>query len=121
MRARNNALMENARKLRKAMTKEERHLWYDFLRLYPVRFRRQEILGNYIADFFCSSARIVIELDGSQHYGAEGEMRDKKRTADLNAMGYEVIRFSNLDVMRNFDGVCSEIDSIIRKKIKTRR
>ena len=118
MHTRNAALLENARKLRKAMTKEERHLWFDFLRSYSVRFRRQEIIGNYIADFYCSAAQVVIELDGSQHYEEEGEAHDRKRTADLNAMGVEVIRFSNLDVTRNFEGVCLEIDSIVKERTK---
>ena len=118
MHTRNDALLQNARNLRKAMTKEERHLWFDFLRAYPVRFRRQEIIGNYIADFYCSAAQVVIELDGSQHYEEAGEAHDRKRTADLNVMGIEVIRFSNLDVMRNFEGVCMEIDSIIKGRIQ---
>ena len=117
MHTRNATLLQNARNLRKAMTKEEKHLWFDFLRTYPVRFRRQEIIGNYIADFYCSSARIVIELDGSQHYEEAGEAHDRKRTVDLNAMGLEVIRFSNLDIMRNFEGVCIEIDSLVKSRI----
>ena len=117
MHTRNSSLLQNARDLRKSMTKEERHLWFDYLRTYPVRFRRQEIIGNYIADFYCSTARIVIELDGSQHYEEAGEAHDRMRTADLNAMGIEVIRFSNLDIMRNFEGVCAEIDSLIKRRI----
>ena len=117
MHTRNDTLLHNARNLRKAMTKEERHLWFDFLRTYPVRFRRQEIIGNYIADFYCSSAQIVIEVDGSQHYEEAGEAYDRKRTIDLNAMGIEVVRFSNLDIARNFEGVCLEIDRLIKNKM----
>ena len=64
----NKQLVPLAKQLRKEMTKEERHLWYDFLRAYPVRFSRQKVLGKYIADFYSAEAKLVIELDGSQHY-----------------------------------------------------
>ena len=116
MHSRNGDLLHNARSLRKSMTREERRLWFDFLRGYPVRFRRQEIFGNYIADFYCPDARLVIELDGSQHYEEKAVKYDKERTAFLNACGIEVIRFSNLDVARNFEGICQDIDAIVRGK-----
>ena len=113
---RNNKLLQNARNLRKNMTKEERKLWYEFLRIYPVRFRRQEIIGNYIADFYCSKAALVVELDGSQHFEKSGILYDEERTAFFKREGLHVLRFSNLDVMRNFSGVCEAIDLEIRTR-----
>ena len=98
------------------MTKEERKLWYEFLRSYPVRFRRQEIIGNYIADFYCSQAALIVELDGSQHYEKDGLEHDAERTAYFQREGFHVIRFSNLDVMRNFSGVCEIINREVRKR-----
>ena len=106
---RNIKLINAARMLRKNMTKEERHLWYDFLRYCKPRFRRQEIIGSYIADFFCSEARLVIELDGSQHYEPEGVVKDNARTAYFHALGVKVLRFSNLDVKLKFDSVCQAV------------
>ena len=107
---RNKKLVGNARVLRKEMTKEERHLWYDFLRQHPLKFYRQKPIGNYIADFYCLSAKLVIELDGGQHYESSGQEKDRVRTQSLEAMGLCVLRFSNLDVMKNFDGVCKAIE-----------
>ena len=91
------------------MTREEKHLWYDFLCDYPVRFRRQEIIGNYVADFYCDKAELVVELDGSQHYTDESIQDDAVRTAFFNRIGVEVIRFSNLEINQNFEGVCFTI------------
>ena len=79
----NTELTSNARTLRKNMTKEERHLWYDFLKMYPVRFLRQKVIDNYIVDFYCHSARLIIELDGSQHYEEKGLLKDKIRTEKI--------------------------------------
>ena len=109
MHERNEALLNNARNLRKNMTKEERRLWYNFLRSCGFRFRRQEIIGNYIVDFYCSSAKLIIELDGSQHYEPENQMKDQDRTAYLNKQGFRVLRYTNLDILENFDGVCENI------------
>ena len=106
---RSKKLLGNARALRKEMTKEERHLWYDFLRHHPLKFYRQKPIGNYIADFYCLSARLVIELDGGQHYEPPGQEKDRIRTEDLEKLGLHVLRFSNLDVMKNFEGVCQAI------------
>ena len=92
------------------MTKEEKSLWYDFLCSYPVRFRRQEIIGNYVADFYCDKAKLVVELDGSQHYEEEGIQDDAVRTAYFKDLSIDVMRFSNLDVARNFEGVCLSIE-----------
>ena len=91
------------------MTKEERHLWFDFLRDYPIKFRRQEIIGHYIADFYCSKAKLIVELDGSQHCEEKEICYDEARTRYFQSLGLRVLRFSNLDVMRNFEGVCTAI------------
>lgn len=96
------------------MTKEESRLWYDFLRSYPVRFSRQKILGKYIADFYCAKAGIVIELDGSQHYEDENILKDAERTAFLAGYGITVIRILNVDVNKNFSGVCEYIDTAVK-------
>ena len=98
-----------AQKLRRDMTKEERRLWYDFLRGRPETFRRQAVLGSYIADFYCPSAKLVIELDGSQHYEDEGREADRERDEYLAGRGLRVLRYSNLDVNSNFQGVCEDI------------
>ena len=105
----NSKLTPNAKTLRKNMTKEERHLWYDFLKGLPVTIHRQKVIGNYIVDFYCASAKIVIELDGSQHYEKMGQENDKKRDDYLNTLGIKVLRYSNLDVNKNFEGVCMDI------------
>ena len=96
------------------MTKEERHLWYDFLKSYPVQFRRQQVFGGYIVDFYCYRARLVLELDGSQHCTPEEMDYDRRRTEYLNQQGLRVLRISNLDVMRQFDGVCRMIDMAVK-------
>ena len=114
----NPTLTENARKLRKSMTKEERHLWYDFLRHYPVRFLRQKVIDHYIADFYCREARLVIELDGSQHYSDEGLLKDRIRTAKIESRGLTVIRIPNNEIFRNFSGVCEYIDVFVRNSMK---
>ena len=105
----NKALLTNARNLRKGMTKEERKLWYTFLCKLPVRFRRQQIVGNYIVDFYCHSKGLVIELDGSQHYEDQGKRTDQERDAYLRSLGLCVLRYANSDVNRNFRGVCEDI------------
>ena len=117
----NSTLVPFAKNLRKNMTKEERHLWYDFLRDYPIKFLRQKILGKYIADFYCAKANIVIELDGSQHYENEGSVNDKRRTEYLEQYKIKVIRISNLDIMKNFDGVCFYIDSVVKQSLSQLR
>ena len=114
----NKQLVPFAKKLRREMTKEERHLWYDFLRCYPVRFSRQKVLGKYIADFYSAEARLVIELDGSQHYEDQNIESDAERTAFLEAYGLKVIRIPNNEVSRNFRGVCEYIDRIVSQSLK---
>ena len=91
------------------MTKEERKLWYEFLKPLPVIFKRQKIIGNYIVDFYCPSKGIVIELDGSQHYEEKGKIKDALRDEDLSAIGLRVLHYSNDDVNSNFDGVCEDV------------
>ena len=114
----NNKLLENARFLRREMTRHEKHLWYDFLQHYPVKIYKQRIIDNFIADFYCHRARLVIELDGSQHYTPEGKSYDEARTEIINQYGIKVIRYSNLDIDQKFNGVCFEIDRIIQERIK---
>ena len=106
-----------ARQLRKEMTKEERHLWYDFLRTHPVRFSRQKVLGKYIADFYSAEAKLVIELDGSQHYEDRNVEIDAERTAFLEGYGLTVIRIPNNEVSRNFRGVCEYIDAAVGQSL----
>ena len=113
----NDKLTSRAQELRKNMTKEERKLWYEYLRTYPVQFRRQVTTGNYILDFYCSAAKLVVELDGSQHYEPQGMKRDAARTAYLESLGVYVLRFSNLDVMRNLRGVCEVIDRTVQERL----
>ena len=108
----------NARNLRKNMTKEERHLWYDFLKRYPVRFLRQKVIDNYIADFYCHSARLIIELDGSQHYEEKGLLKDTIRTEIIEQINLTVIRIPNNEVNRNFEGVCQYIDDAVKESLR---
>lgn len=114
----NKDLVPFAKQLRKNMTKEERKLWFLFLRRYPVRFLRQKIIGKYIVDFYCAKAGLVIEIDGSQHYYDDGLINDKERTVYLQSQGLEVVRFSNLEIQRNFRGVCEYIDYIVRQTLE---
>ena len=103
--------------LRKNQTKEEKHLWSDFLRQYPVRFNRQKVLGPYIVDFYCASAKLVIELDGSQHYSEEGSEDDKIRDRYLARLGIKVVRYSNLEITREFDAVCVDISEHVKERM----
>ena len=105
----NPQLTPSARALRRNMTKEERHLWYDFLKELPIMVHRQKVIGAYIVDFYIAEAKLVIELDGSQHYEESGMCADKVRDTYLNNVGLTVLRYSNLDVNQNFTGVCQDI------------
>ena len=107
---RNAALTRNAQNLRKNQTKEECLLWNLFLKRYPMRFRRQLVIGNYIVDFYCHQARVIVELDGSQHYDPTQQEKDRQRTAYLKAQGLTVLRFTNLEVTRQFANLCQTID-----------
>ena len=103
------AMRSRAQTLRKNMTLEERILWYQYLRTYPVQWNRQKVIGSYIVDFYCKRAKLILELDGSQHYEPDAMDYDRERTAYLNAQGYTVLRFSNTDVKTNLAGVCDVI------------
>ena len=113
----NNNLLNIAKCLRRNMTRWEKHLWYDFLQHYPVKIYKQRIIDDFVVDFYCHSAKLVIELDGYQHYTMNGKLYDKARTDVLNKYGLKVIRFSDADIDNNFDGVCREIDEAIKKAI----
>ena len=104
-----NALTANAQVLRRNMTKEERHLWYDCLKHLPVSFARQKVIGRYIVDFYCAEARLVVELDGAQHTDPEKSAADAKRDDDLRRRGLTILRYANTDIARNFRGVCEDI------------
>lgn len=113
-----NKLIPRAKELRKGATKQENHLWYDFLCRYPVRFQRQKTIDHFIADFYCHAAKLIIELDGAQHYDEQGLARDKERTAILSEYGVEVLRFSNTEVENDFRRVCTVIDSAVNKRMR---
>ncbi len=113
----NKQLVPLAKQLRKEMTKEERHLWYDFLRGYPIRFSRQKVLGKYIADFYSAKAKLVIELDGSQHYENDNMPKDTERTDFLKKYGLTVIRIPNNEINENFQGVFEYIDSAVKQSL----
>ena len=110
MRPYNKANILLAKNLRRNMTKHERKLWYDFLSNYPVRFQRQKTIGNYIVDFYCAKAALIIEVDGSGHYTDEGIARDDDRTKSLESMGLNIIRITNLEISSNFSKVCQMIE-----------
>ena len=110
-------LLRYAQNLRKNMTKEERHLWYDFLKVYPIQFKRQYVIGNYIVDFYCYRAKLIIELDGSQHYDPDVIPYDQNRTNYLQQQGYVVLRFTNTDVTEEFRAVCERIDYAVRSRL----
>ena len=114
-----NSQLENARRLRREMTPHERKLWYLFLRKYPVKIYKQRIIGRFVVDFYCASAKLVIELDGSQHFEAQGVAYDMERSAFLQALGLRVLRFTNRDVDRDFCGVCEQIDLVIQERTQS--
>ena len=117
MKCYNKANIPLAKELRKHMTPWERKLWYDFLRDYPLRFQRQKAIGEYIVDFYCAKARLVVELDGGGHYTAEQKEKDKVRTRELETMNLKVVRICNLDIDRNFRSVCEYIDMYVRTSL----
>ena len=110
-------LIPLAKELRKNMTPQERDLWYKYLRNHPLKFTRQKVLGKYIADFYCASAKLVIELDGSQHYEERGLEADRERTDFLKSYGIRVLRIPNNAVTKNLRGVCDYIDGILNGTI----
>ena len=114
---RNRDLLNFAKNLHKNMTDEEKELWYKFLSQYPVRFRRQKIIGNYIADFYCDKAKLVIEIDGAQHYSPDSFAYDKERTEYFESLGISVIRLLNQNINYDFENTCSYIDKTVKQKI----
>ena len=114
----NSNLTNIAKILRKNMTKEERHLWYDFLRSYPVRFLRQKVIDNYVVDFYCHEAKLIVELDGSQHYEEKGLLKDKIRTEKIESRNLTIIRIPNNEINKNFSGVCEYIDLYVKESLR---
>ena len=113
----NPALTPHARELRKQMTKQERRLWYNFLRHYPVKVLRQKVIGSYIADFYCAQAKLVIELDGSQHFSDEGKQYDNEREEFMRSFDIQTVRYKNHEIDRQFDAVCSDIGVRIKNRM----
>lgn len=110
-------LILRAKELRKSATEQENHLWYDFLRSYPVRFQRQKVIDRFIVDFYCHKAKLVIELDGSQHYSEQGQAYDRERSSALSKYGLIVLRYSNLELKKNFRAVCNDIDRCTQERL----
>ena len=115
----NKKLTYLAQKLRKEMTREEKQLWYQFLKTHSVRFKRQVTCGEYILDFYCPKAKLAIELDGSYHQFSKVSANDKTRNAYLNSVGICVIRFPNRDIWEKFDLVCKQIDFVVQKRLSS--
>ena len=115
---RNKKLKGFSRNLRKNATLQENKLWYQMLRTYPVRFNRQRVIGNYIVDFYCDKAKLIVELDGSQHYEETGKVKDTQRDEYLESLGLKILRFSNLDIDKSFYEVCTVIDNTVKERMK---
>ena len=107
-----------AKNLRKNATPQEDHLWYDFLSKYEIRFQRQKAIDNFIADFYCHKAKLIIEIDGSQHYSEEGLQKDEFRTEILEGYNLKVIRFTNHQINTNFNNVCEYIDTVVKASLR---
>ena len=108
-------LKPRSQALRRDPSPAERKLWYEFLRALPIKFTRQKPLGLYIADFYCASQMLVIEVDGDSHYSDRAQQYDERRTAALEADGIRVLRFTNTEVMQDFEGVCAMILRALEK------
>ena len=113
----NKNLIPFAKSLRKNATPQENHLWYDFLHSYRPRFQRQKTIGQFIADFYCEKAKLVIELDGSQHFTPEGITHDEARTAAIETCGVTVLRFTNHEIDSAFKAVCTKIEAVVHKRL----
>ena len=113
-------LVPRSKELRREMTPQERHLWFDFLRKYPIKFYRQRTIDRCIADFYCSKAKLVVEIDGSQHLTPEGIAYDEERTGILNSYGISVLRFTNNQIDQEFNSVCRQIDRLVHERILQR-
>ena len=110
-------LRKKAQILRKNMTPQEKHLWYDFLRDYQPRFYRQKPMLTYILDFYCPTARIVVEIDGSQHFEEQAAIYDDKRTQELRNIGLDILRYTNREINESFESVCQSIEVAIKERI----
>lgn len=115
----NKQLTGNAQALRRNMTPEERHLWYDFLKHLPITVNKQKVIGKFIVDFYCAKAKIAIEVDGSQHYSVKGRAHDKERDGYLKEHGIKVLRYTNDDIRKKFNGVCADIIENISTAVGT--
>ena len=109
-------LNERAKELRRKMTPQERKLWHRFLKDYSIKIYKQRVIKFFVVDFYCAEARLVIELDGSQHYTEQGKAYDEERSSIMEGYGVEVLRFTNLEVDREFDAVCERIDARIKQR-----
>lgn len=107
-----------AKNLRKNATPQENHLWYDFLSKYPIRFQRQKAIDNFIADFYCHKAMLIVEIDGAQHYTEQGCQKDEFRTEILEGYDLKIIRFTNRQINTNFYGVCRYIDDVVKASLR---
>ena len=107
-----------AKRLRKNMTKQERHVWYDFLRNRPEKWYKQKVIGNYIVDFYCPKLKLIIEIDGYQHFYEENREYDNKRTEYLEKLGYRVLRFENTEVNKDIEEVRYIINNVCEEKMK---
>ena len=114
----NDKNISRAKELRTNATPQENRLWYDFLSKYEIRFQRQKAIDNFIADFYCHKAKLVIEIDGSQHYTEEGKKSDEFRTEILEEYSLKVIRFTNEQINTNFRGVCRYIDKVVKASLR---
>ena len=110
-------MLSRARELRREMTPQENKLWYQFLRHYPIKIYKQRIIESFIADFYCSRAQLVIELDGSQHYTEQGKIYDTERSSIFAQYNLEVLRFTNHEIDFQFEAVCEKIDSVIQSRL----
>ena len=106
-------LKTRARALRRNLTAPEARLWHGFLRTLSVTVSRQKPLGGYIVDFYCAKHQLAIEIDGDSHFSDEARQYDRARSAALARLGIRVVRFTNVDVMQSFEGVCSEIARVL--------
>lgn len=113
----NYRLLDQAKELRREMTPQERKLWYKFLRDYPCKIYKQRIIDSFIVDFYCASAKLVIEVDGSQHYTNQGIAHDRERSAMLQKYRLHVLRFTNYEIDYHFDAVCEKIYETIQERV----
>ena len=117
----NNSNLNKARSLRKKMTEWERKLWYCFLSKYPIKFRKQVPIDEYIADFYCYEAKLIVEVDGNYHRSAKQYEYDISRTEYFNKIGIEVYRVLNKDIYENFAEICHQIDYLVKDRINEQR